>query len=430
MAWSVGWWKEAEMYRGCSIVAFLSLLLGLSTQVLGAQYVAGDAIVYGLTGTFLRVSPQGAVASASPPLCCQVSPFMVAPDNRSIWYMAQQVQPSNRRSLCRLAYDGSTTSILQNPPFNGGGGTDLTGNGYLIDVGGSVILKGTVSTGFTTLYAGQPFSYLTGGCIDLATGDLIALDFSTIYRVSLLGKPTVTSIARWSGPVPLPLKLHFDPESGDIVGVWFWAIHRITLGTPASVSTLFDQKSWLRPEGLDRDPRDGRFGVLAWQWSNSQSGVFRFDARSKAITTLAMLPPSPVPLPPGGSVGPVFAGSRHLWPGSEARPGRPYRLMVSSPNEPGADYVIALSLGYRPGIPVAGGRKIYLNPDPLLSYSLTNSGIFSGFQGRLDPQGEAPASVAIPGHPGLSGLRFFASAVTIVNHRISVISEPLGVTIQ
>jgi len=419
------------MYRGPRIAAFHLLILGICSGLSPAQYSAGDAIHFGANGSFLRVTRQGVVATAGPSLCCSVLPFMVAPDNRSIWYLATQKQPPQGRHLYRLAPDGSTALILQNAALGGTARTDLTGNGHLITTGGGGILKGTVSSGFTTLYAGSPLVSVQAGCIDLQSGDFIALDIMGIYRISVYGQPRVTSMAKWFFGTTGLLGLHFDPESGSLVGAWNSAIHRITLGPTASVSTLFSQSSWLWPISLDRDPWDGQFAVFAWDSIAGRPGVFRFDARSRAITTLALLPPYPGPLPPGTfDAGPVIAGSRHLWPGSEARPGQTYRLMVSSPNEPGASYVIALSLGFRPGIPVPGGRKIYLNPDPLFFYSLTNSGIFSGFRGGLNPRGEAPASVAIPNHPGLSGLRFFASAVTIVNHQISVISEPLGVTIQ
>jgi hypothetical protein len=173
----------------------------------------------------------------------------------------------------------------------------------------------------------------------------------------------------------------------------------------------------------DRDPATGQFVVPAHERTGFHA-ILRYDLRANAFTTLVPLPSTMGPLAV------AVAGSRHLAGIDEARPGKVYRLLVSSPNEIGADYAIGLSLGFHPGIPLPGGRRLPLNPDLLFFWSIQNAGMFSGFRGRLNIRGEALGRIAFPAIPALSGVRFFASAITIVNSRISVISEPLGVTIR
>ena len=134
---------------------------------------------------------------------------------------------------------------------------------------------------------------------------------------------------------------------------------------------------------------------------------------------------------PGTTVQAVsVAGSRHLTAGNAAYPGQPLSLLVSSPAEPNAAYAVAASFGFRAGIPVGNGRRVNLDPDALFFSSITGTGIFTGFQGILNTRGEASFTMQIPPLKGLSGTRFFAAATTIVNGRFSVISEPVGITIE
>jgi hypothetical protein len=104
--------------------------------------------------------------------------------------------------------------------------------------------------------------------------------------------------------------------------------------------------------------------------------------------------------------------------------------MVSFPNEPGTAYAVGYSFGMRPGIAVPDGRRIYLQPDPLLTLSLTDPVMFPGGQGVLNALGEAVARMRVPNLAGLSGRRIFAVAVTISGGQIRTISAPIGVTIQ
>lgn len=82
--------------------------------------------------------------------------------------------------------------------------------------------------------------------------------------------------------------------------------------------------------------------------------------------------------------------------------------------EPNAFYVMAASVGDRPGIPL-GARRIPLNPDPLFWLSLQGltGGVMNRFSGYLSARGEARAWMNIPNDPGLIGLAFHVAFVTL-----------------
>ncbi len=78
-------------------------------------------------------------------------------------------------------------------------------------------------------------------------------------------------------------------------------------------------------------------------------------------------------------------------------------------------YVVALSFGTVPGIPLGDGRVIPLNFDELLLLSVQypQSVGFSNSIGFLDPLGRARASLTIPFIPELRGLPLYVGFVTI-----------------
>jgi hypothetical protein len=84
-------------------------------------------------------------------------------------------------------------------------------------------------------------------------------------------------------------------------------------------------------------------------------------------------------------------------------PGR-YTLQFSFPGQAGLGYVAGLSLsGVRPGIPLADGRTIWLNPDVLVFLSVNNllPGIFNMGPAILDRNGEAQGSLDVSALPPL-----------------------------
>ena len=84
-------------------------------------------------------------------------------------------------------------------------------------------------------------------------------------------------------------------------------------------------------------------------------------------------------------------------------------LALSAPEHSGKAYVVGLSTGYFPGIPI-DWRWAPLGLDDLLAYSLTpGAPFFVGFTGQLDGSGAGGASIQIPIATGLSGASFYAA---------------------
>jgi len=69
-----------------------------------------------------------------------------------------------------------------------------------------------------------------------------------------------------------------------------------------------------------------------------------------------------------------------------------WMILLSCPRFPGRAYCLGASLsGVRPGIPLSGGRRININPDPILAATLQNQlpGLWNPGPGVLDRNGEA-----------------------------------------
>ena len=96
-------------------------------------------------------------------------------------------------------------------------------------------------------------------------------------------------------------------------------------------------------------------------------------------------------------------------------------------------YQVALSLGYRPGIPLGVDGVLHLVPDALFAVSLSGVPVlFQNFVGTLDSNGVANPrpQVALPLNACLQGLRIYAGAVAYDAGGIQAISNCWGVTLQ
>jgi carboxypeptidase T len=85
--------------------------------------------------------------------------------------------------------------------------------------------------------------------------------------------------------------------------------------------------------------------------------------------------------------------------------------LSSSPAMPGAVYAIGVSTSALSGIALGDGRVAGIDATPALDLVFAFPQIFVNFLGALGPAGSSSALLAIS-DPGLSGLTFFATAVT------------------
>jgi len=412
----------------------LGLALGLICVPAAGQYAAGDTIIadqtiMGTNWPLWGITPQGTLYTVTASLPLSAYSVAPAPDNRTLWVSGKG---NAGYTLASVAPDGTITNI--NVDFqNLFTSIDVDGNGnaILCNLPKPEIKKIKYNTTtITTLHQAMALSNISGAGMDLQTGDLVMVDANGIFQANLFGNVTVSTVIPFVGTRSAPAGLHDDPETGTMVGSWGSDVYRLIPGTPGVLTTIWSGATLETLGSLDRNPFDGSYVIpaAATPISSRPSAVYRFDASTATITTMITYSGTHRASPVAATV----AGSRHLCGGGgvEARPGQPFALMVSSPNEPGVAYVIACSLGFGPGIPLGNGRKVYLTPDALFFYSLLNTGIFWNFQGNLMATGEGIGVIQIPNIPQLSGLRFFAAAVTLNNNRISVISDTLGVTIQ
>jgi hypothetical protein len=85
--------------------------------------------------------------------------------------------------------------------------------------------------------------------------------------------------------------------------------------------------------------------------------------------------------------------------------------LAGTPGLAGSDYVIGVSTSALAGVPLLDGRVAGIDATPALDLVFAYPLIFVDFVGNLDASATASALLAIS-NPGLSGLSFFATAVT------------------
>ncbi|MBN2491830.1 MAG: hypothetical protein JXQ29_13370 [Planctomycetes bacterium] len=92
--------------------------------------------------------------------------------------------------------------------------------------------------------------------------------------------------------------------------------------------------------------------------------------------------------------------------------GSSYPVYVSSPADAGKAYLLGASFFPEPGLKI-GARTIPLNPDGLFGASQTLPAVFRGFQGVLNPSGQAAAILQIPPVAALRGVSFYVAGVLL-----------------
>jgi len=147
-------------------------------------------------------------------------------------------------------------------------------------------------------------------------------------------------------------------------------------------------------------------------------------------------------------VGPdlTFNGSTNMWDAfvtkvalldslsasGTTRPGGAVKLNLAAVEVRGLPYQVGTSLGLGP-ISI-DTRELNLGPDGLLAVSAGNlwPTVFSGYQGLIDNQGKAQASINIPNDTALIGVRVHSAFVTLDPHApsgIKSISDTFSFTI-
>jgi hypothetical protein len=112
--------------------------------------------------------------------------------------------------------------------------------------------------------------------------------------------------------------------------------------------------------------------------------------------------------------------------------GSPLLLHVTEASKPGMSYQVGLSFSNTTGIKVPNVGTIPLDFDNLLLLSVLNQApqVFVNFAGSLNINGEATATLIIPGDLGLVGIDFYAAAVLYDSAGINFITNGLGFSIH
>jgi hypothetical protein len=299
-------------------------------------------------------------------------------------------------------------------------------DGIVIGNGGPAgIYRLRTSGQLETLYAGNLALRPRAVETDIDTGDVLSLDANgSLLRVDAAGN---ASIAATVSSTAEHAAMASDWRSGDVfVGV----DTRVLKVNPVTgiVAPVFSGLPLGGIVGLEVDDLDGSLLVCSSAaLSNVQGAVFRMTRAGSIVSTLARLPATVI------ATGMDVVGSRPLNGNGDARPGNPYFLDLDVPSAPGLAYVLAGSLGVRPGLALADGRTIPLNLDPVLILSLVDPFTFQNFQSTLDPVGHATATFHVPQIPALTGQRFYFAFVLLdaaAPLGIRLVSNPWGVSIR
>ncbi|HTE06157.1 MAG TPA: hypothetical protein VK824_08175, partial [Planctomycetota bacterium] len=119
-------------------------------------------------------------------------------------------------------------------------------------------------------------------------------------------------------------------------------------------------------------------------------------------------------------------------------PGATFFLALDLPSGAGLGYVLLMSTGTAPGLPLPDSRTLHLLPDALLAFCLSfpNGAGLSGFAGFLDATGKATPSLTLPGNGALIGLTLQFAAISLdvtqptLGLQLRHVTDPVAVTIQ
>jgi len=144
--------------------------------------------------------------------------------------------------------------------------------------------------------------------------------------------------------------------------------------------------------------------------------ALKVDLSKNAVVTLV-----PTGLSSGLVAGIDVYGSRTMVCNQQSPGTVTVKVQSRHPQAPGAQYGLAASFARRPGIKFANGEWLDLAADALFYLSALNLApqVFSGFQGKLDLNGDATAMVAVPpGLPKMDDLAVFVGGIIFKGNQV------------
>jgi hypothetical protein len=364
-----------------------------------AQAAPGDWIVatFGFPGGSIHsIAPSTGVATrlaGSGPETLFFNALIHHPDNRD--FLGAFYEPE---VLARVVPNGPVTTVAPLGRVTTSIALDEDGTVVAtisLDQGGGHLVRANLDTHVTTLIAAVPVRLNAVG-IDGDTGDWIVGSYDRNVPDGLVLRidRSTRAVSTIATGVVAVTAVGWERSSGDFLVANGGSIVRVTRG--GSVAPFAGP---LAANELRIDPENGNVLV---------GGLDQLTLLSPAGAVITTRTP-----PPLFVTGVELFGSREVSGAGSLRSGSSYRVDFAFPGSPNSSYVAALSLAPRPGFPLPDGRVIPLALDPLFVLSLGGlPGITTGFAGRLDAQGRAQGTIALP--PGFpAGVRVFASAVAL-----------------
>lgn len=347
-----------------------------------------------------RVDDNGvdSVVMAAVPVPSRVRPaLMMARDNRQILAIATPflVEVDLVTSAVRATRVAHRTDTWISDVIVDGDGS------YVALIGQPPSLVTTSPGGAVTTIVSSALKQPWGLTRDIDTGDLFAATSAGLIRISETG--AVSTV--FSTGVAFT-DIDQDIRTGDLfLARWNHVVRADRHGTATTILRYGGSLTYVSSIHMDRASAATQRLVI--EDSSVHPGIHYVDLASGVLTTLA--PPN-------------LTGYRHVFPyrgrnvvSIRTAPER-WKIELDFPGQAGNGYLVALSAsGVRPGVPLADGRHICLNPDALTLLSL--GGLlgrhFTGRVGRLDGTGHATAVLDTHGLWLPGGARIWIQAITL-----------------
>jgi len=329
--------------------------------------------------------------------------------------MADVASSYVQNTLLRVSPDGvcSTVALIQPGPPNA---LDMAEDGKLLVFPSTqnAVLEVVSGTGTITTLCGLPAGSLNAGSIDRTDGGLLMgvywqLPQGGLVRVDAGG---ILNTLAWNlGRINW---VESDLVNGDWVVTRFDAPEVLRVG-PTGVVTSLTSFRGANTLAMDQD------GSI---WIASGTVLLHITSTGVPIATYSL---------PGSAAAIEIYGGRTLVGTGATTSGSTYTLNIQSlkRGDGGQPYFLVASTTLRPALSLAGGTTAAIGMSPLLMLSIKGMVPFlSGFQGTLNPFGQAAATIQIPA--GLGGLRIYVTGVVINQQlgQVSTVLNTIGLTIK